>query len=1181
MRTIASIVSALLCFSLMGFAGDTPSSHAPRPVPGILPVPADSLVDVIVEFVEPPLLSQPRGRASLAASVYLSRFGQLEADLGLRSTPAAAGASHQYHKVFFGTALSLTERDVTAAEQLPYVKKIHRTRVFTAHMEQSLSQMHVQQAWNGYGVKGDGILVAIIDSGIDYIHPALGGGLGPGFKVAGGFDFVNGDPDPMDDNGHGTHVAGIVAANGPSIQGVAPLARLLAYKVLNANGKGRETDVLAALERVADPNQDGNPSDRPDIVNMSLGSDAGDPDDAIATAVDNIVRLGITVCVSAGNAGRYSPVQGKEDNYYYTAMESVGSPGAARLAITVGAVDSLDARPEYSSKGPVAGTFAIKPDVLAPGDMVLSLAPGGGTTVKSGTSMASPMAAGIAALLKSRTKSLSPAAIKATLMNSSRDLGLPIMNQGAGRIDALRALDLTTLVTPASLAFGLDDPSQSIWSVADTVTVTNHADGNQGFTLATTGTGTGVTLTAIPASFTLGAHGTQQVIIHLTVNNAAVPIIAEDIRIRDGMVFLRGTQDTIGIPWAFARTSRLLMDFGAPVLSFFGAGPNFSIIPATVKFGPKVRWLDKSRVQVAGVNPDTYDLLVTYAGSRALVIREQVPFQADASLTFTPAEAVHTVQLDGRDTDGAPFPATGMTRRTLVANLPSSYAVYAQFPEGSAVLPVSPTSGRIRFQPVASYFEWRDGGRAVLPQYPAFNGIAGNRTIAPYSNGYVVQHLAFAVPPGTSRAKLYSDVIGVDVTNGQEFFNTVQVAYDTVDVSGNEVHMDLAIMGSSDPAHYASLAFHVNASDLSTDVLDYSTRYLTVSHDSVIASLTSQRSPVVSAFPNNSTMRFGRAPVHILSQSYNNITGTGIQFSPNFRGGLLEDRYHDGRQGSYTIYDGAWQAIRSGALAIPREPFPMPEGWAHLRITSDNFQVRGARGSVTLVNSVNLANHVPDPPYITSFAVLGSNMQPTDSVVMNEAAVVRYSSRPALPGTLPVADSTRTFYRRHGENAWLPLPVAVTSVSSSGVGMVFTSPLDACTAQDSVGIDLRIRVVDAQGHASDMTVSPAFAVGAWDGNTTLDVEDPRTLPLTFALEQNYPNPFNPNSDIRYQIAEFRMVTLVVYDILGREVAVLVNEPKAPGTYTVTWNASGLASGVYLYRMTAGPFVDTRKMVLLR
>jgi chitinase len=95
------------------------------------------------------------------------------------------------------------------------------------------------------------------------------------------------------------------------------------------------------------------------------------------------------------------------------------------------------------------------------------------------------------------------------------------------------------------------------------------------------------------------------------------------------------------------------------------------------------------------------------------------------------------------------------------------------------------------------------------------------------------------------------------------------------------------------------------------------------------------------------------------------------------------------------------------------------------------------------------------------------------------------------------------------------------------------------------------------------------------------VNDHPSLPSSMELLQNYPNPFNPNSDIKYLISEFRYVTIAVYDLLGREVAVLVNEMKNPGTYTVTWNASGMASGVYICRMVTGTSMQSRKMLLVR
>jgi hypothetical protein len=107
-------------------------------------------------------------------------------------------------------------------------------------------------------------------------------------------------------------------------------------------------------------------------------------------------------------------------------------------------------------------------------------------------------------------------------------------------------------------------------------------------------------------------------------------------------------------------------------------------------------------------------------------------------------------------------------------------------------------------------------------------------------------------------------------------------------------------------------------------------------------------------------------------------------------------------------------------------------------------------------------------------------------------------------------------------------------------------------------------------------------LGYFDGTIVLGVPDAASSqPLSYRLDQNYPNPFNPRTDIRYEISDVGFVRLAVYDILGREVATLVNERKSPGRYSVTWDASGQASGVYFYKLEAGHFTETKKLVLIR
>jgi hypothetical protein len=116
----------------------------------------------------------------------------------------------------------------------------------------------------------------------------------------------------------------------------------------------------------------------------------------------------------------------------------------------------------------------------------------------------------------------------------------------------------------------------------------------------------------------------------------------------------------------------------------------------------------------------------------------------------------------------------------------------------------------------------------------------------------------------------------------------------------------------------------------------------------------------------------------------------------------------------------------------------------------------------------------------------------------------------------------------------------------------------------------------------DQVVSPAFAVGNWDSVATgVDAPPDQGIPKRFALEQNYPNPFNPTTAISYQLPAFGNVVLKVYNVLGREVATLVNEKQAAGKYSVTWNAASMPSGVYFYRLQAGAHSGTKKLVLLK
>src|SRR5262245_18038433 len=214
----------------------------------------DAQDHIIIEFTDEPMFlvrrKSPGLHKTVSTDLYLSRFSQFAADAEglhqlLHSTVTGHVAiRHEYFKAFFGVSMTVPSAMLPMIHRLPYVKAIHFDRDVHATIEPAIDLIGANTVWETFGPQGEGIRVGIIDSGIDYLHPALGGGFGPGFKVAGGYDIVNNDSDPMDDNGHGTHVAGIVAADADSFKGVAPRAKLYAYKALDAAGRGLDSDVI-------------------------------------------------------------------------------------------------------------------------------------------------------------------------------------------------------------------------------------------------------------------------------------------------------------------------------------------------------------------------------------------------------------------------------------------------------------------------------------------------------------------------------------------------------------------------------------------------------------------------------------------------------------------------------------------------------------------------------------------------------------------------------------------------------------------------------------------------------------------------------------------------------------------------------------------------------------------------
>jgi subtilisin family serine protease len=1017
----------------------------------LIPTVAPPLDSVIVEFRDAPMavasLSKTAGGPPRAEE-YRAAFTRFRADL--RSVAHGAEVRWEYFRVFNGASVRVSRSELAAIAQLPYVKRIHADHEVHATAGASTGQIGAERVW-ALGSRGKGVVVAIIDTGIDYNHEALGMGIGPGFKIIGGYDFANDDADPFDDNGHGTHVAGIIAGDSATITGVAPDATLIAYKALHASGSGSESDVIAAIERAADPNGDGNMADHVDVVNLSLGGSGG-PDDAGSRAVDNGTQAGIVFCIAAGNSGKY---------------HNVSSPGTARTAITVGAVDASDTLAAFSSRGPTPKDLTMKPEVSAPGVNINSSLPNNRYGLASGTSMATPHVAGACALLKALHPDWTPAKIKMELMLTAFAKNQETMSVGSGRIDVGSAADGTLAVDKASIDFGLDPIQQPTWSPSKTIHLTNGRGQSITWTLSTS-TVAGVTASVSPQTLTLGPGESGDVTLSITVDNATVVVSPQSLSTA-GVITMTSSSGTMHVPWTLVKGVRATVTWQkefATVLWLDAARTTYyDSVP-----------VDSNVSEALLAAPGDYDIAVfgSSVDEQANVLRrasliylEGRHLDGDVTIATTEAQASHLLRGATTTPDG----------KVLQSDVDQTFAISGRlvWPAGSKLksLSISPLplhdlhlndvseANTLLFN--ETFIDFRDNTIYAI-QHPPLKGLKGDVILAAGNvKSAPVQLLIPSSPHNDARI-----VAQVTPTSGPgETLGGVTISHGTTSSVWNG---RMFLTPDADPNYSAGIGFTV--------ITDATTRYQTPLMHVLDGAITANATSTPVRFDGNLFI-FGGGP-HLATATFTNVNEL---LHPSLAIDLFGPRgeIRTGDRGRSTIVTLDAAGKQKASVVLYPAPLDLSaKAPFTLEVTNDATQYLDITMLTKLTMKADSSRADYLPPTLTSLYIVDGTGMATRTVSAHDGAAIFFSAADYSYSPLKTyqqirADATTLSYRYAGATAWTPLSVAQIG-EDPFAGFLYRCDLTNVANTEFAMVELKIDLQDNAGNTTSVVMLPAFLV---------------------------------------------------------------------------------------------------------
>jgi len=1058
-----------------------------------------------------------------------------------------------------------------------------------------MPMINMNQAWDLS--TGSGVVVAVIDAGVAYENygafaqaPDLAG-----TNFVSGYDFANNDSHPNDDNGHGTHVAGTIAQttnNSLGVTGIAFNCSIMPVKVLDQNGDGYLTDIADGIYYAADNGAH--------VINMSLGGTA--TTSTLQNACTYAYNAGVTIICAAGNSGNSTP-------QYPASYSTCISVSAVRFDSSIANYSSYGSNIDLCAPG---GDVTIDQNGDGYVDGVLQMTHDGsdyttfGYYFYQGTSMASPHVAGVAALILSKAGggySLTPSEVKSILVNNVVDLGSSGWDQyyGYGLLDAYAAVSAVSGNNPPVAAF-----TASTTSGCANFTVNFTDQSTNSPTSWSWNFGDGGTSTAQNPSHTYTSAGTYTV--SLTASNAY-------------------GSDTE------TKTSYITVQVG-PTASFTGS-PSSGASPLTVYFtnsssgATSYSWTFGDGGTSTATNPShTYNAAGTYTvsltatnacGNDTQTRSNYITVTCTAPVASfvggpTSGDAPLTVNFTDQSTSATSWSWTFGDGGTSTAQNPShTYTSAGTYSVGLTVtnscgsdsytrtnyITVTEPTGDYANLPYSTGFESGSFDQYWTTATTYEGRVQITSSYTPHSGSYQLTMDDYSSGGNYSQCEawLHLNLVGkndVDLTFWWKEFSDEDHTQDGVyfsDNGGSTFTKVYNLTGGS--TSYQQIALDVDQLASSAGLSLTGTFVVKfqqydnypISSDGFAfddISVISNEAPPVAEFSADPTAGVAPLSVAFTDLSTNNPTSWSWTFGDGGSSTAQNPNHTYNNPGTYTVSLTATNAYGSDS-ETKTGYITVSETGSWVTITYDDFEsgmgnYTDGGGDMSLYTYGTYSYQGYNCADIQDNSGTASSFYHTvghDVSGFSELEVEFYF----------VAISMETYedfwVQYYDGSTWQTVASFARGIDFNN-GTFYSVVVSIPRSQYNYPTNARLRFMcDASGNYDDVYIDAIEFRGMGAGGSSAVAKTDPVIPDHFSLAQNYPNPFNPSTTIKFSLPAASNVQLEIYNVLGQKVTTLVDDALEAGIHTATWDASNQASGIYLYRIKAGNYIETKKMLMIK